>query len=197
MPRPRAFDYDGAIDVALSLFRRHGYDGTSITDLTAGMGIQAPSLYRAFGNKRELFHTAIERHMDEPLRRAAWIRTHGSAREVTSLVLNDFVDESTRPGEAPGCFMVQGALVCAEENSDLAAELAEQRRSIQASLEVSYRRAIQGGELTPETDPKALGIWVATVAFGISVQAASGVDRQALEEVVARTVSALPYSRQT
>ena len=60
--RPRAFDMDKALDAALDLFWRKGYEGTSIADLTKAMGINPPSLYAAFGGKETLFHQALDRY---------------------------------------------------------------------------------------------------------------------------------------
>ena len=61
--RPRAFDPDAALDRALEVFWRQGYEGTALTDLTAAMGISKPSLYAAFGNKEELFAAVIDRYI--------------------------------------------------------------------------------------------------------------------------------------
>src|SRR5215510_3406628 len=60
--RPRGFDRDQALDVAMRLFWRHGYEGVSVGDLTARLGIAAPSLYAAFGSKAELYRAALVRY---------------------------------------------------------------------------------------------------------------------------------------
>ena len=69
--RPRAFDIDQALDCALRVFWRKGYEGTSLPDLTKAMGINRPSLYAAFGNKEELFRKALDLYAEGP---AAFIR---------------------------------------------------------------------------------------------------------------------------
>ena len=69
--RPRAFDVDEALDQALKVFWRRGYEGTSLPDLTRAMGINRPSLYAAFGNKEALFRKALDRYNDGP---AAYVR---------------------------------------------------------------------------------------------------------------------------
>ena len=66
MGRPREFDPDRALDRALEVFWRRGYEGASIADLTEAMGITKPSLYAAFGNKEELFRKTLDRYVDGP-----------------------------------------------------------------------------------------------------------------------------------
>jgi AcrR family transcriptional regulator len=66
MGRPRAFDIEKALDQALQVFWHKGYEGASLSDLTAAMGINRPSLYAAFGNKEELFRKALERYIEGP-----------------------------------------------------------------------------------------------------------------------------------
>ena len=75
--RPRAFDVDEALDRALEVFWRKGYEGASLPDLTEAMGINRPSLYAAFGNKEALFRKAIDRYAEGP---AATCRTRSSNR---------------------------------------------------------------------------------------------------------------------
>ncbi|WP_187270639.1 TetR/AcrR family transcriptional regulator [Lacisediminihabitans profunda] len=193
MPRTRKFDYDTALDAAVSVFWRQGYDGTSLHDLTEAMGVNPPSLYGAFGNKRQLFHLAVERYMIGPLKRLEQVRAEGGAAEVTRSVLDGFLEDSTRPDEAPGCFMVQGALVCADDHADAAAELADLRKLTQQSLAIAYERALYAGELRTGTSPEVLALYVSTVAMGITVQANNGIPATDLQEVIDITVAGLPY----
>src|ERR1700712_3712989 len=60
--RPRTFELEDALDYAITVFWRQGYEGTSLEDLTEAMGISRPSLYAAFGNKEETFKRAVERY---------------------------------------------------------------------------------------------------------------------------------------
>ena len=94
--RPRAFDVDEALDRALDVFWRKGYEGASICDLTAAMGINPPSLYAAFGNKEELFRKALDRYVemhDEFLREAL---ARPKARDGIAALLNKTADALTQ-----------------------------------------------------------------------------------------------------
>src|SRR5215204_6288141 len=105
--RPREFDIDEALDRALEVFWRRGYEGASLPELTEAMGINRPSLYAAFGNKEALFRKAIDRYVD---RTAAPVREalrEPMARGVVERLLCASVDLITDPGHPRGCFLVQ------------------------------------------------------------------------------------------
>src|ERR687895_845688 len=90
--RPREFDQDEALDTALEVFWRQGYEGTSLGELTVAMGINRPSLYAAFGNKEALFRKALDRYVDGP---AAYTREalhEPSARAVVERLLRGAID---------------------------------------------------------------------------------------------------------
>src|SRR5215475_3677477 len=80
--RPREFDADEALDKALHVFWRQGYEGTSLTDLTEAMGISRPSLYAAFGNKEDLFRRALDRYAAGPAAYAYKAFEEATARAV-------------------------------------------------------------------------------------------------------------------
>src|SRR5688500_18771243 len=96
--RPRAFDENKALDAALDVFWRKGYEGASLSDLTDTMGINRPSLYAAFGNKEALFRKVLERYAQGP---ACYVRTAveaPTARAVFERLLAGAIDLLTRPG---------------------------------------------------------------------------------------------------
>jgi AcrR family transcriptional regulator len=100
--RPREFDADEALDRALEVFWRKGFEGTSISDLTDAMGINPPSLYAAFGNKEGLLKAALDRYS---AKRAAWmdeVLSASTARDVAERMLMGIADTQTDPANPPG-----------------------------------------------------------------------------------------------
>ena len=166
MGRPREFDPDAALDRAMEVFWRHGYEGTSIADLTAAMGINRPSLYAAFGDKKELFRKCLDRYASGP---AGYVREalqEPTCRAAVEALLRGSVERLTAPDTPPGCMAVSGALACGEESDCVKAELADRRRAAVDALQKRFEAGRTAGELPTETDCAALALYVATVLHG-------------------------------
>ena len=127
--RPREFDVDEALDRALGVFWRRGYEGASLPELTEAMGINRPSLYAAFGNKEALFRRAIERYVEGPACHFREALGEPTARAVVERVFRGTVDLLTDAGNPPGCFLVQGALACGDAADPIRRELVERREA--------------------------------------------------------------------
>src|SRR3954468_13860991 len=109
--RPRSFEPDRALDRALEVFWRKGYEGASLPDLTRAMGINRPSLYAAYGNKAELFRKVLDRYSAGP---AAYVREAleaPTARQVVRRLLDGSIKMQSCRGNPRGCLMVHGALI--------------------------------------------------------------------------------------
>src|SRR5947199_5777311 len=107
--RPRQFDADLALDRALAVFWRRGYEGATLDDLTAAMGINRPSLYAAFGDKERLFRRALERYVSGPAGYVHTAMSRPTAREAAEALLAGTVALLTDPHHPGGCLVVQGA----------------------------------------------------------------------------------------
>src|SRR5271165_1651397 len=105
--RPRSFDERDALEKATRVFRSKGYDGVTIDDLVAGMGVGRPSLYSVFGDKRTLFLRALRAYAEAKGARAAKALFSPQALRA-SLVsfLRYAVESATKEGSAPGCLIV-------------------------------------------------------------------------------------------
>jgi AcrR family transcriptional regulator len=178
--RPRGFDADRALDRALAIFWRDGYEGASLPALTKAMGINRPSLYAAFGNKEALFRKAVERYDRGPAGYAYKALKKPTAREVVEALLEGIVALLTRPRNPGGCLMVQGALACGANATRVRQDLASQREAGVAAIRRRFQRAIDEGDLPASADASGLARFVATVMHGLAVQAASGASRKEL-----------------
>ncbi|MFJ8010786.1 TetR/AcrR family transcriptional regulator [Streptomyces fagopyri] len=190
--RPRGFDVDEALDRALEVFWRHGYEGAGISHLTSAMGINPPSLYNAFGNKEELFRQVLDRYADGP---AVYMREafdEPTARQVVERLLHGGADATTRPDCPPGCLTTQGGLAASPGGETVVEELAGRRAAGEAALRTRMERARDEGELPADADPADLARFFATVSQGLAVQAVGGASREELHRVVDLAMRAWP-----
>jgi AcrR family transcriptional regulator len=190
MGRPRAFDADAALDQAMEVFWRHGYEGATIAQLTEAMRINPPSLYAAFGSKEGLLKAALDRYS---AKRACWmeeILSAPTAREVAERMLMGTADTQTDPANPPGCLLVQGGLACGTGSENVPFELAARRAETESQLRDRFIRAKAEGDLKETADPAALARYLSAVNAGMGVMASSGADREALRQVAAVSVKA-------
>jgi AcrR family transcriptional regulator len=190
--RPRAFDIDTALDRALQVFWRKGYEGTSVSDLTKAMGINRPSLYAAFGNKANLFRKALDRYTEGPAAYTHKALDEPTARAVVERLLRGVVDLLADPCTPQGCLAVQGALACGDAADAIRQELISRRAAGEAALRQRLERAIVDGDLPADADPADLARYVTTVSQGMAVQAAGGASREELRQVVEMALRAWP-----
>ena len=190
--RPRGFDADEALEQAVLVFWAQGYDGASLDDLTGAMGITRTSMYRAFGNKEELFRKALARYAEGPASYVARALEQPAAREVAGAFLTGAVRASTRPGCPAGCLSVQGSLAAGESGREARDLLAAWRAEGVRHLRDRFRRAVDEGDLPAGADPGLLARYLMTVANGIAVQAAGGAGRDDLQLVADMALVAWP-----
>ncbi|ALN75610.1 MULTISPECIES: TetR/AcrR family transcriptional regulator [unclassified Aureimonas] len=190
--RPREFDPDAALDSALEVFWRQGYEGTSLSDLTEAMGIAKPSLYAVFGNKEELFRKALDRYAALRSDRSCEAMNEPTSRRAVERMLLGFAGVGDGDEVPKGCLMVQGALVCSEASESIRQELCARRAEGEAALCRRLAEWKAMGDLPPEADPKDLARYVMAVAQGIAVQAASGASEDDLRRVVTMTMRTWP-----
>ncbi|MCA1410541.1 TetR/AcrR family transcriptional regulator [Bradyrhizobium sp. NBAIM20] len=191
MGRPREFDAETALDQAMEVFWRHGYEGATIAQLTEAMGINPPSLYACFGNKEGLLKAALDRYttlrniwMDE-------VVAAPTAREVAERMLMGIADKQTDPANPPGCLLVQGGIACGTGSENVPFELAARRAQNEDQLRDRFIRAKAEGDLKESADPAALARYISAVSVGMGVMASSGADREALRQVADVAVQAV------
>jgi AcrR family transcriptional regulator len=183
--RPRAFDAEQALDAALELFWRHGYEGTSLAALTEAMGINAASLYAAFGNKEALFRRAVKRYVARSVGYFQHALARPTAKAVAEELMRGAVNQVTQSGHPGGCLLVQGALASNQAADPVRQALREVRHTAEAAIRERFERAAAEGDLPATVDPAAFARFISAFNFGVAVQAAGGASRAQLDEAVA------------
>src|SRR5260370_3196084 len=192
MGRPRAFNVDQALDRALKVFWRKGYEGASLSDLTKAMGINRPSLYAGFGDKEGLFRKALDRYVHGP---GAYVRealSQPTARAVVERLFQGAGDSLTCPDKPRGCLYVQGALACGKEADSIRRELISRRAAGEAEIHRRLKRAKAEGDLPCDSNPADLARFVATVSQGMAGQAAAAANRKELQPGIPTALRASP-----
>ncbi|MFF4778596.1 TetR/AcrR family transcriptional regulator [Microtetraspora fusca] len=188
-PTRRAFDRDQALAAALREFWTHGYDTTSIASLTEAMGIRPPSLYAAFGDKRQLFEEAVELYAHT----YGAAPPHGSdARSAIAAMLQHLAANYTDPSHPPGCLIISAATNCGPGSQDIKAKLRAMREEAKAAIASCIRGDIDAGRLPAATDADGLAAFYAAVIQGMNQQACDGVDRKTLQRIADAAMAAWP-----
>ncbi|WP_353641693.1 TetR/AcrR family transcriptional regulator [Mesorhizobium sp. WSM2239] len=179
--RPRGFDRAAALRQAMRLFWAKGYDGASLADLTAAMGINPPSLYAAFGSKEALFREATDLYSEEE-GVEIWRSLHQSAtaRQAVEGFLRESAAAFSRAGDPPGCLIVLGALNANGNNAAICEDLRQRREANVAELRTRLEAAVREGELPAGIDCEAIAVFYVTVQQGMSIQARDGASHARL-----------------
>ena len=186
--RHRVFDKDIALEQAMEVFWTNGFPGTSLSDLTTAMGINKPSLYSAFGNKEELYKSALERY----------VQKHGvihakhlfSADKCLSERLQCYLTSTakmvTDPKLPGGCFVcistseVGGSCIPADASQAIL-KINEETKS---SLTVFFNNEIAAGNVTSEHSPAVMANYILALQFGLAVMARNGAKLAELNEII-------------
>jgi AcrR family transcriptional regulator len=190
--RPREFCLDAALAAALRVFWRHGYEGASMAELTAEMGITKPSLYAAFGNKEQLFHKALDLYEREKL---AYMRTAmdaPTARGVAERLLHGALEMQMSPADPKGCLGVISTSACGVEAESIKADVVARRASSEAALIARFEQAKADGDLPDGLEPEALVRYLFALMQGLSVQAGSGATCPQLRQLVETSLAVWP-----
>jgi len=191
--RPRSFDAEKALDRALKVFWRKGYEGASLSELTKAMGINRPSLYAAFGDKQALFRKALERYEQGPTAFIHEALAEPTARRMAErLLLGTAVGVCGVNGNPGGCMLVQGALAAGDSAEPVRRELAAHRQAAFTAITDRLWRAKKERDLPTDADPAALARYLMTVMNGMAVQSVSGASAADLRKVAQTALSVWP-----
>lgn len=175
------------------LFWRHGYEATSLSELTAAMGVTPPSVYTAFGDKKQLFREAVRLYLaGGPETVAAMIQASPTARGAAEQLMRSAAIGFTGTETPTGCLLATSAISCSPEAADVQMELAAIRQGIENQLRKRIELAIQSGEMTSKTHARALAGLVMTIIQGLSTLARDGASRRKLLSIVELAMKTWP-----
>ncbi|HEX9833201.1 MAG TPA: TetR/AcrR family transcriptional regulator [Mycobacterium sp.] len=189
--RPRTFDRADALRRAMEVFWERGYEATSMSDLTAAMGINSPSLYSAFGCKEELFREAVASY-DETLgaTAAAALRERPTAREAISAVLRHHAVVFCDPDHPRGCMIVLAANTCSDRTRSVHEYLADWRMALERDFAERIERGIADGDVPAGVGSAAIAAFYNTVNHGMAIQARDGADATKLSAIAEAAIAA-------
>ena len=177
--RPRSFDERDALEKATQVFWTKSYDGVTIDDLVAGMGVGRPSLYAVFGDKRTLFLRVLKDYAEKKGARAAKaLLSPQGLRESIAGFLKYAVESATEKGSARGCLMMCVAPVV--DDAEVRQFLQKAVAGGAALVEGRFRDAITKGEIPPDFPVAERAIQVTDFARGLTMRAQIGTPRKTL-----------------
>lgn len=194
MGRPREFDVEKALDSALCVFWRKGYEGASYADLTEATGVERPALYSAFGNKEALFRRALDRYYERYLDFIPDALQLPTSRHVAAHMLYCSADLNTRFPTHTGCLNINGAMAVSDDSEAVRQILIEVRAIGETQLRERFERAKAEGDLPATAKPETLAAFLMAVLHGMAVQAKAGFSRDRLEAIAEQALSTWPTS---
>ena len=189
--RPREFDEDEVLDRALDAFWKHGYKATSVSHLTEATGLAKGSLYKAFGDKRQLFELALDRYLEAGVGRLRDIARGESPRAALERWLMGMVDATTCAGLRRGCLAINCTVELAPHDESMRDRLRRHERGIERIYARLIAAGIEAGEFRSGLDPKASARWLTTIIDGLHIRGKLGLDRKEALETVRMTLAGL------
>jgi TetR/AcrR family transcriptional regulator, copper-responsive repressor len=195
--RPRAYEPDVALGKALDLFRTQGFAATSLDDLSEATGMNRPSLYGAFGDKRELYIKSYQRYREEA--RASMVEifrqempVRRRLERIFASALNIYLSGETGPR---GCFTVVTAASEAVGDPDIRAMVLDGLNELDKAFASCFRRAKEKGELPDSADPAVLAQLASATVHSIAIRSRARVSRKDLEAIVKGAIDVMVGAR--
>jgi AcrR family transcriptional regulator len=177
--RPRSFDEADALDKAIQVFWSKGYDGVTIDDLVAGMGVRRPSLYAVFGDKRTLFVRALKVYAEtKNALLAEALHSQRTLRDSLAAFLRQAVETATQEGSAPGCLLMCTAPLV--DDAEVRQFVRDSADAAVALVEHRFRDAISAGEIPSDFPVAPRAGQVLDLGRGLTMRAQMGAPRASL-----------------
>lgn len=177
----------------MRLFWARGFEATSVAELAEAMGVNPPSLYAAFGDKKRLFAEAVERYRSGPGGfGAVAFADAATARDAVRRLLDGAAEAYAAPACPPGCMVIHAGQNCAAGDEDVAESLARIRGAMERFILARIEQGAAAGELPGDADPAELAAFYAAVIQGMSTKARDGASESRLKAVARWAMAAWP-----
>jgi len=192
MPWEKNFDLDVALDKAIKLFWKKGYEGTSMSDLIEAMGINKGSLYNAFGSKDELFSRALLRY-DQQVRqkRFSLLRDVGDTKKIIKIFFDIMITEAIEDDEKKGCFLINTALNLPNQSHEIQKIVTEALIQIEEFFIEMIEKDQKEGRLEKNINAKEKAKSIVALIVGLRVLARGTYEAQSLEAIKSQAVGLL------
>jgi AcrR family transcriptional regulator len=190
--RPLGFDRDAALRDAMVLFWQHGYEATSVSELTKAMGITPPSLYASFGDKKQLFLEAVQLYTSGDVTSESIIDEALTAREAAQGLLQASAIGFTGESTPAGCLLASSAISCSAAAADVQKALRDIRLNIENRLQCKIAADRSMRKIKPKIDADALAGHIMAVVQGMSTLARDGATRNKLLSVASAAMLSWP-----
>jgi TetR/AcrR family transcriptional repressor of nem operon len=185
MPRPKSFDDETVLDQAVQLFWERGYEGTSLADLEAHLGLGRQSLYNTFGDKHNLFLKALERYQRAVAEgMMAHLTAPGAGLEAIRAFFRASVESLTAPGPRRACLVANTILERGSQDADALVRCNQSRAALERALRRALVQAKVRGELAEGLDVEATATLLVAQSYGLSVLAKTGATTGELHAAV-------------
>ncbi|RCX20321.1 TetR family transcriptional regulator [Fontibacillus phaseoli] len=192
MVRPREFDEEQALDAAMQVFWEKGYEATSLSDLTSRMGIQKPSIYSAFGDKKTLFETALRKYTQLHASSVrSKLQNKSSVKEDIRAFFEGLIDEGYGAESSSGCFCINTMVELAPHDEKFEVLTREHQMYLTVIFQETIERGVRSGELAVTLNPKALAQTLVVFLIGLTVIMKARPDRLFVQNSVESVLALL------
>ncbi|MGE6228738.1 TetR/AcrR family transcriptional regulator [Paenibacillus chitinolyticus] len=192
MVRQREFDEDAALDAAMRLFWEKGYEAASLTELTARMGIQRPSMYAAFGSKKELFEAALRSYTQAHAARIrAVLQSRTSVKDAFRALFEGIVADEYEGSLNRGCFSINTMVELAPHDEKFEILTREHQLYLSVIFQETIERGIRTGELDAVLEARGTAQALLVSLIGLTVMLKSRPDRQFADNTVKTVLTLL------
>ncbi|MDU0206028.1 MULTISPECIES: TetR/AcrR family transcriptional regulator [Paenibacillus] len=192
MARQREFDEGKALDAAMLLFWEKGFEATSLSDLTSRMGIQRPSIYATFGDKKGLFEAALRKYTSS---HAVYVRTNlqnsSSVKEAFRTFFENMVAKEYEKSPNWGCFCINSMVELAPHDEKFEILTREHQMYLSVIFQETIERGLSSGELDGGINAKGLAQTLVVSLIGLTVFMKSRPDRVFVDNSVKEILTLL------